>query len=52
MDINYAVYNNIPTASGGSSMTDPLGNKVPPGFYSFTWDANQAPKPVVAVIAT
>ncbi len=52
VDINYAVYNNIPTPSTGSSMTDPLGNKVPPGFYSFTWDVNQVEKPIIAVIAT
>ena len=52
VDINYAVYNNIPTASGGSNMTDPLGNTVPPGFYSFTWDVNQVEKPIIAVIAT
>jgi len=52
VDINYAVYNNVPTASTGTTMTDPLGNKVPPGFYSFTWDANQVEKPIIAIIAT
>jgi len=51
VDINYAVYNNIPSANT-SNMTDPLGNSVPPGFYSFTWDTNQVEKPIIAVIAT
>ncbi len=52
VDINYAVYNNVPTPDTGSSMTDPLNNTVPPGFYSFTWDVNQVEKPIIAVIAT
>jgi hypothetical protein len=52
VDINYAVYNNIPTPDSGPNMTDPLGNSVPPGFYSFTWDVNQVEKPIIAVIAT
>ena len=49
--INYAVYNNIPVANT-ASQTDPLGNVVPPGFYSITWDTSQAPNPVVAVAST
>ncbi len=49
--INYAVYNNIPVANT-ASQTDPLGNIVPPGFYSITWDTSQAPNPVVAVAST
>jgi hypothetical protein len=49
--INYAVYNNIPIANT-STQTDPLGNKVPPGYFSITWDTNQAPNPVVAVVTT
>lgn len=49
--INYAVYNNIPVANT-TSQTDPLGNIVPPGFYSITWDTSQAPNPVVAVAST
>jgi len=49
--INYAVYNNIPVANT-TTQTDPLGNKVPPGFFSITWDTNQAPNPVVGVVTT
>ena len=49
--INYAVYNNIPVANT-TSQTDPLGNVVPPGFYSITWDTSQALNPVVAVAST
>lgn len=50
-EINYALYNNIPT-SYNTNLTDPAGNLVYPGFYSFSWDTNIAPNPVVAVIAT
>ena len=50
-EINYALYNNIPT-SYNSNITDPAGNVVYPGFYSFSWDTNIAPNPVVAVVAT
>ncbi len=60
--INYAVYNNIPAylpsppnppnTPNTSTQTDPLNNQVPPGFYSITWDTNQAPNPVVAVAST
>jgi hypothetical protein len=55
--LNYAVVNNIPTG-GTTGQTDPLGNTVPPGFYSLTWDANQVDGsgnlllPIIAVVAT
>ena len=49
VDINYKATNNI---NGGGSVTDPVGNVVQTGFYSFSWDVNQVEKPVVAIIAT
>jgi len=51
-NINYALYNNVPTADSGGSITDPAGNVVPPGYFSFTWDMNQALNPVVAILTT
>ncbi len=49
--INYSVTNRITQASS----TDPLGNTVPAGFYSFTFDSGDPdhPKsPVVGIVAT
>lgn len=51
-NINYSIYNNIQTPDSGSSLTDPAGNIVPPGYFSFTWDMSQALNPVVAILTT
>ena len=48
--INYAVFNNILAGSG--SMTDPLGNVVAPGFYSFSFDNSIVTNPLVAIVST
>ncbi len=50
-DINYGLTNNIQTDSPNIS-PDPLGNVVPDGYFSFTWDASIAPVPVVAIKST
>ncbi len=51
-NINYAIFNNVATPDSGSSLTDPAGNTVPPGYFSFTWDQSQALNPVVAILTT
>jgi hypothetical protein len=47
--LNYTVVNNI---LGTSPTTDPFGNNVPVGFYSFTFDASSVPSPVVAIMSS
>ncbi|CAG0958314.1 hypothetical protein BURK1_00575 [Burkholderiales bacterium] len=48
--LNYSIVNNIPDTNT-TSLTDPLGNIVPPGFYSFSFDS-AVPNPVVAILST